>query len=232
MAGSEALEWRSYADPLLSMATRSRAVHQSQGRALVLDRFMTHMRGNPDVAATEAWFAGAVDAVRAAADEAGAETAAVAKAFAEPLAVSEDAVVRVVTAAGQEGTIRGEALQLGDLRRTAGNYFRRLGYDKRSLAFDRGEAAPVPDERLVTDVENRLGWAGLRHAVVAARTCTRREATVICAPAPPGTAPEVIPEEQAVAPPLPERSILPGEAIRWFEPKVRAPDLLKRRPGW
>lgn len=233
LARSGVLEWRHYAEPLLATATRSRAVHQAQGRAVVLERFLAHMRGDPGVDSTEAWFAREIELVRAAADEAGAGTAAVSRGFGQAQAMSEDTFRRVATAAAREGTVRGEALELADLRRTAGNYFRRRGFDKRTLAFDRDDAAaPVPDERLVADVERHLGWAGLRQVILEPRTCVRPETVVMCAPAAPGTAPPLVAPEELEAEPPPERSFLPGENLRWSEPRLRAPDLLKRRPGW
>ncbi len=162
-----------------------------------------------------------------------AETAAVAGAFDGPLAMNEETFRRVAGAAAREGRVRGEALQLADLRRTAGNYFRRLGYDERTLAFDRGDrSAPVPDERLVASVEGRLGWAGLRHAILQPRTCTQAGMSVSCAPAPADAGPVVLTEGEELAPPPLDPSILPGDNIRWSEPRVRATDLLKRRPGW
>lgn len=232
-ARSGVLQWPDYADPMLATATQTRAVHQAQGRALVLDRFLAHMRADPDVGATEAWIGGEVGAIKAAADAVGAEIAALANAFAGPLAMSEDTFRRVANAAAEEGRVRGEALQLADLRRTAGNYFRRLGYDERTLAFDRGDGSvPVPDLRLVADVERRLGWAGLRQAILQPRTCARPETVVTCAPAPAGTAPPVVAQDQPLAVPPLDRSILPGDNVRWSDPRLRAPDLLKRRPGW
>lgn len=233
LAGSGSLLWADYAEPMLRTATRSRAVHQAQGRAVALERFLTLMRTDPDAATTEAWFAERVRATEAAADEAAAETAAVAGAFDRPLPISEDTFRRVAAAAAREGRVRGEALQLADLRRTAGNYFRRRGYDERTLAFDRGDGSePVPDERLVASVESRLGWAGLRQAILRPRTCAQAEAEVTCAPEPPGTGPVVITEGEGLAPPPLDPSILPGDNIRWSEPRMRSTDLLKRRPGW
>ena len=83
--------------------------------------------------------------------------------------MSEESFGRITRAAAAEGRVRGEAMQLADLRRTAANYFRRLGYDKGTLAFDRGDGtAPAPDERLLAGVDGRLGWPGLRHGNPAA----------------------------------------------------------------
>lgn len=232
LARSGALAWPHYAEPLLRTATRSRTVHQAQGRALVLERFLAHMRAAPDVAATEAWFAGQVEAIEAAAAAAGSETAAEVDAFASPMPMSEESFGRITRAAAGEGLVRGEAMQLADLRRSTANYFRRLGYDKGTLAFDRGDGTePGPDERLHAGVDGRLGWAGLRQAILQPRSCIREAATVTCAPAPAGAPPPVA-EDEPLAPPPPQRSLLPGESIRWAEPKVRAPDLLDRRPGW
>lgn len=233
VASSRALNWSHYAEPMLQTATRSRTVHEAQGRALVLERFLAHMHADPDVGATEEWFTGQVRAIEAEADAAAAETAAVTGTFAAPLAMGEDAFRGVAAAAAREGRVRGEALQLADLRRTAGNYFRRLGYDERTLAFDRGDGAtPVPDEHLIAGVDRRLGWAALRQSILEPRTCTTVEARVHCAPVPAGTAPPVVAQDQEVVTPPPPRSILPGDTNRWSEPKVRAPDLLERRPGW
>lgn len=232
-APAEALQWPRHAAPMLETATQARAVHQAEGRALVLERLLTHMRGDPSVAETEAWFAGETGAIEAAADAAGTETAAVAATFAEPLALNEGTLRRVSATAAREGRIRGEAFQLTGLRRSAGNYFRRLGYDKSALAFAADEAGgPAPEQRLMSSVDNRLGWAALREAILQPRTCERTEATVTCAPDPAGGAPLPDGPAQDVAPPARERTILPGESIRWSEPKVRAPDLLDRRPGW
>ncbi len=44
LARSGSLRWPDYAEPILRTATRSRAVHQAQGRALVLERFLARMR--------------------------------------------------------------------------------------------------------------------------------------------------------------------------------------------
>lgn len=232
LARSGALAWPHYAEPLLRTATRSRTVHQAQGRALVLERFLAHMRAAPDVAATEHWFAGQVEAIEAAAAAVGSETAAEVRAFASPMSMSEESFGRITRAAAGEGRVRGEAMQLADLRRSTANYFRRLGYDKGTLAFDRGDGTePGPDERLLAGVDGRLGWAGLRQAILQPRSCIREAATVTCAPAPAGAPPPVA-EDEPLAPPPPQRSLLPGESIRWAEPKVRAPDLLDRRPGW
>jgi hypothetical protein len=228
---SRSLNWPHYGEPLLRTATRSRTVHQAQGRALVLERFLAHMRTAPDVAATEQWFAGQVQAVEAAAAAAGGETAAVVRAFGSALPMSEESFGRVTRAAAAEGRVRGEAMQLADLRRTAANYFRRLGYDKATLAFDRGDGTgTVADERMLAGVDGRLGWPRLRQAILQPRSCAQEGAVVICAPASDGTPPPVV-EDEPMAPP-PQRSLLPGESIRWAEPKVRAPDLLDRRPGW
>lgn len=225
-------DWPQYAEPILRTATRSRTVHQAQGRAMVLERFLAHMRGDPGVEPTEKWFADQVQSIEAAAAASGAETSAAAAAFGSPLTMSEETFRRVVAAAAGEGRVRGEALQLADLRRTAGNYFRRLGYDERTLAFDRGGGkATAPDERLLASVDARSGWPQLRQAILQPRSCSRQASLVTCAPVPAGAPPPVVEDEPAMAPP-PQRSMLPGDSIRWAEPKVRAPDLLDRRPGW
>jgi hypothetical protein len=231
LARSGSLNWPHYAEPLLKTATRSRTIHQAQGRALVLERFLAHVRTAPDVAATEQWFAGEGRAVEAAAAAAGGETAAEVRAFGSALPISEESFARLTRAAATEGRVRGQAMQLADLRRSAANYFRRLGYDKDTLALDRGNGAgPAADERLQASVDGRLGWAGLRQAIQQPRSCAREEAAVTCAPAPGNTPPAVAEDEPMALPP--QRSLLPGESIRWAEPKVRAPDLLDRRPGW
>lgn len=231
LARSGAVEWPAYAEPMLRTATRSRTVHQAQGRALVLERFLGHMRASPDVGATESWFAGEVRAIEEAAEAAGGETAAEARALSGPLPMSEETFRRIGAAAAREGRVRGEALQLAELRRTASNYFRRLGYDKDALTFDHGDGGTtIADERLLEGVDARLGWAELRQAILQPRSCSRRDAAVTCAPSPAGVPPPVA--EEPLAPPPPQRSVLPGDSIRWAEPKVRAPDLLDRRPGW
>lgn len=232
LAGSGALDWPAYAEPMLRTATQSRTLHQAQGRALVLERFLQHMRASSEVGATEGWFAGEVRALEEAAEAAGGETAAEARALAGPLPMSEETFRRVGAAAAREGRVRGEALQLAELRRSASNYFRRLGYDKRTLAFDHGDGtATVADERLLASVDARLGWADLRQAILQPRRCSRQDAAVTCAPSPAGVPPPVA-EDEPLTPPPPQRSVLPGDSIRWAEPKVRAPDLLDRRPGW
>jgi predicted outer membrane protein len=231
LARSRSLNWPHYAEPLLRTATRSRTIHQAQGRALVLERFLAYMRTAPDVAAAEQWFAGQVQAVEAAATATGDDTAAEVRAFGAPLPMSEESFGRVTRAAATEGRVRGEAMQLADLRRTAANYFRRPGYDKGMLTFNRVDwPETVPDERLLANVDSRLGWAELRQAILQPRSCAPEGAAVTCATAPGGTPPPVA-EDEPMAPP-PQRSLLPGESIRWAEPKVRAPDLLDRRPGW
>lgn len=232
LARSGAVDWPAYAEPMLRTATQSRTVHQAQGRALVLERFLEHMRASPELGATEGWFAGEVRALEDAAEAAGGETAAETRALAGPLPMSEETFRRIAAAVAREGRVRGEALQLAELRRTASNYFRRLGYDKRTLAFDRGDgAATVADERLLAGVDARLGWAELRQAILQPRSCGREAAAVICTPSPAGMPPPVA-EDEPLTPPPPQRSVLPGDSIRWAEPKVRAPDLLDRRPGW
>jgi hypothetical protein len=231
LARSGALAWPHYAEPLLRTATRSRTVHQAQGRALVLERFLAHMRASPEAAATGRWFAGEVEAVETAAAQAGAKTAAEVRALASALPMTEESFGRIVRPAAEEGRVLGEAMQLADLRRSASNYFRRLGYDKETLGFARGdETATVADERLLAGVNGRLGWTGLRQALLQPRSCVRDAAGVTCAPAPAGAPPPEVDDEPLTPPP--QRSLLPGESIRWAEPKVRAPDLLDRRPGW
>lgn len=173
LAKSESVDWADYARPVLAAATRSRAISEDRGRALVLERFLVHMRTRPAVQATVDWFAAEATDIRTAAKDSEDRTAALIDQLAGSAAMTEQLFQSVWATAATQGIARGRALQYADLRRTAALYF-----------HARDETAVLPDDRaeLIDDVDRLLDAADLRTAILRARQCRRAGDVVTCMP--------------------------------------------------
>ncbi len=199
---SESVDWPDYARPLLAAATRARALSEDRGRALVLERFLAHMRTTPTAQATADWFAADAADIRDAAKDSVERTRALLGRLATSADMTEDLFQRIEASAAAEGVVRGRARQHADLRRTAGLYFRARD-DQVVLPEDAGPDDPgltnggdkiaatssIGARRdLIGEVDRLLDSADLRAAILQPRECHRTDDVVTCVPQSTGAA--------------------------------------------
>lgn len=219
---SDALEWAAYARPTLAAATRSRAIFIDRGRAEVLDRFLAHMRADPGAEATTQWFTAEESGLRDAAQQAGARAGAVVAESAGPLRIGEQWSQRIVELAAEQGSLRGRALALSELRRTAALYYRDIGFDRDTLGFvaparsTAGSAEMSGD--LVEQVDTQAGWSMIGNALIAPYRCERSGGEVSCVRtgsvfAPDPRSAKVSPDDGSMDRPI-EGPIMPGDGAR------------------
>ncbi len=183
VAESGALDWAAYAEPTLAAAIRSRAIFIDRGRARVLDRFLAQMRADPGAEAVTQWFAAEETKLREQAEQTGERARGILSAFAGPIRVSDAWSEAITSLAADQGSVRGGALALDDLRQTAALYYRDVGYEKDTLGFvtpGKTSDAREHDSGLVQQVEPQGGWPELREALIAPRRCERTGGGVSC----------------------------------------------------
>lgn len=244
VAQSGSLNWADYARPTLAAATRSRAVFIDRGRADVFDRFLAHMRADPAAEATTVWFAAEETKIREQAKKVGDQAGALLAEFAGPIRVGESWGARIVALAADQGTVRGAALALGELRRTAALFYGDVGYDKRTLGFFLPEGAPGGDGRdigLVREVEAEAGWSAMRDALISARrceagggvTCARTGKTVEPGVLAPDQRSTTLPPGDGSASGPIEGAIMPGDGENRIPSTGPSPiDSLNQQHGW
>jgi hypothetical protein len=233
---SGAVEWSSYARRILATATLARAITEAKGRAQMLERFLEHMQAAPGADATTDWFSASAAELRQSARNTGARTEDLVRELGSPLAITVAALERVELQAAAQGQARGEALQLADLRGSAGLYYGRIGYDPTALGFLAGGAGAGTGEArqdpLVGAVEQESGWAALRQAILQPRSCAHTTGAVVCTKLSEAEAQAVRAAAPPPVPPAAGEAARPVEDLGDFRPRVFAPDLLDRRPGW
>lgn len=184
---SQTLEWPAYARPASAAAIRSRALSQDRGRALLLERFLDHMRTTPSPQATVEWFAIEAADIREASRDAVERSQALLAELGGSAAMSEALLERVETTAAAQGVVRGRALQHADLRRTARLYFRArddavdISDNGEDLSADAGVGG-VRGDALISDVNRMLDTVDLRAAILQPRQCDGSGGIVICTP--------------------------------------------------